>query len=409
MNIIHISTSDKVGGAALAANRLNKAFNQTGKNSKMIVLTASTTNNDIITIAKRKKKYITKLKLVLTESLKRYLLKPNYTISLGWCGYDLYKRKEVVEADVIYIHWTGFGLLSIKGIAKILELNKPTFIFMHDMWFITGGCHHSFECDAYKSHCIKCPKIENTLFKSIVSRTFSLKKEYCSKYKNLHIITPSNWLANCVRQSAIFNKNCISVIPNLIDTKLFKPIDRQVAREILNLPTDKKIILFGAFGGKSDIYKGWNYLVSSITKLERDDIVIALFGGNISDNDKQLLKFPIYSLGYLHDEYSIMLLYNAANVFVTPSLAENFPNTILESLACGTPVVGFNVGGIPDLIKHKQTGYLANYKDEIDLANGINWVLDNNNEQLKERLHQIVCDNYSPDKIIEKHEKLIRY
>lgn len=408
MNIIHISTSDKIGGAALAANRLNKAFNQEGENSKMIVLTPSTTNKYITTIAKKKKKYLAKFKLALTESIKRHLLKPNYTISLGLCGYDLHKTKEVLEADVIYIHWTGFGFLSIKGLAKILELNKPTFIFMHDMWFITGGCHHSFECESYKTLCTRCPKIENNLFKSSISRTFRLKKEYLTKYKNLHIITPSNWLANCVRQSALFKNNSISVIPNLIDTKLFKPIEKETARNILNLPKDKKIILFGAYGGKSDKYKGWSYLESAISKLKRNDIIIVLLGGEISDEEKKQLKYPIYSFGYLYDEYSTVLLYNSTDVYVTPSLAENFPNTILESLSCGTPVVGFNVGGIPDLIKHKQTGYLAEYKNDIDLANGISWILNHSNKYTKDQLHNIICDNYSQDIIIKKHKELIK-
>lgn len=407
MKIIHISTSDKMGGAALAANRLNNAFNYANETSKMIVLNQSSTDKDVITISKGKKKYFSKLKFIVTESIKRRVLKPYYTISLGWCGYNLNNIKELKETDVIYIHWTGYGYLSIKGLAKILELNKPTIIFMHDMWFITGGCHHSFECNAYKTHCSQCPRIGNSRFNNIASITFYLKQKHLSKYKNLHIVTPSNWLADCVKQSALFNGNNINVIPNLIDTNLFKPIDKQIARDILSLPMDKKIILFGAFGGKSDKYKGWDYLVSAISKIKRDDIVIALFGGNVSDDDKRQLKYPIYSFGYLHDEYSTMLLYNAADVFVIPSLAENFPNTILESLACGIPVTGFDVGGIPDLVKHKKTGYLAKYKDEDDLANGINWIINNHEEHIAKKLHKIVTENYSQNIIIDKHRTLI--
>ena len=407
MKIIHISTSDKIGGAALAANRLNDAFNQTNDTSKLIVLNESTVNKDVISIAKGKKKYISKLKQIVTESIKRRILNPQYTLSLGMCGYDLCEIKEIREADVIYIHWTGFGFLSIKGLAKILNLNKPTIIFMHDMWFITGGCHHSFECELFKSHCLQCSKIGNKKFKNIASITFKLKQKYLTKYKNLHIVTPSNWLADCVRQSALFKSNNIKVIPNLIDTNSFKPIDKQVAREILNLPKDKQIILFGANGGKSDKYKGWDYLVSAISQIERDDIIIALFGGNISEDDQKQLKYPIYSFGYLHDEYSTMLLYNAADIFVMPSLAENFPNTILESLACGTPVVGFNVGGIPDLIKHQQTGYLVQYKDSNDLTTGINWILNHKDFFHKDKLHNYITEKYSYLKIISQHKDYI--
>ena len=407
MNIIHISTSDIIGGAALAAYRLNQAFNHANETSKMVVLNKTTTDENVITMTKSKKKYISKLKFIATESIKRRILNPQYTLSLGWCGYDLHKQKELQEADVIYIHWTGFGFLSIIGLAKILELNKPTIVFMHDMWFITGGCHHSFECNLYKSYCSHCPKIGNKQFQFITSITFYLKQKYLNKYKNLHIVTPSNWLADCVRQSALFKRNNIKVIPNLIGTNLFKPIDKKVAREILNLPKDKQIILFGANGGKSDKYKGWDYLVSAISQIERDDLIIVLFGGNISEDDQKQIKYPIYSFGYLHDEYSTMLLYNAADVFVMPSLAENFPNTILESLSCGTPVVGFNIGGIPDLIKHQKTGYLVKYKDNYDLAIGITWVLENKNLFNNNNLHNYIEENYSYSKIISQHKDYI--
>lgn len=402
MKIIHISTSDKIGGAALAAYRLNNAFNQASITSELIVLNQhSILHKDVISIAKGEKKYLSKLKLKVTEFIKKRLLRPNYTISLGWCGYDLCKTKELIEADVIYIHWTGLGYLSIRGLARILDLNKPTFIYMHDMWFITGGCHHSFECYLYKSQCSKCPRIGNNKLNFIVTITFKLKQRYLTKYNNLHIITPSNWLADCVKQSALFKSNNIYVIPNSIDTQSFKPICKQTAREILNLPQNKKIILFGANGGKSDKYKGWDYLVSAISQIDRDDVIIALFGGNISEEDKKLLKYSIYSFGYLYDEYSTILLYNAADVFVIPSLAENFPNTIVESLSCGTPVVGFNVGGIPDLIKHHQTGYLAKYKDVNDLAIGINWILNNSFD--KDKLHNYITEKYSYLNIISQH------
>ena len=404
MKIVHLSTSDKIGGAALAAKRLNDAFNQANVTSKLIVLNQHNAHHkDIISIAKGKKKNLSKLKLKVLETIKRGLLKPNYTLSLGWCGYDLYKTKELQEADVIYIHWTGLGYLSIQGLARILDLNKPTYIFMHDMWFITGGCHHSFECNLYKSYCSKCPNIGNKQLRSISAITYNLKQKYLTKYKNLNIVTPSNWLADCVRQSALFKSNNIKVIPNLIDTHTFKPVEKQIAKEILNLPRDKKIILFGANGGKSDKFKGWDYLVSAISQIDRNDVIIALFGGNVCEEDEKQLKYPIYSFGYLYDEYSTMLLYNASDVFVIPSLAENFPNTIVESLSCGTPVAGFNVGGIPDLILHQQTGYLAQYKDANDLRNGINWIFNHNNLFDKDKLHNYIIEKYSYVKIVSQH------
>jgi len=194
---------------------------------------------------------------------------------------------------------------------------------------------------------------------------------------------------------------------HLINTNIYKLCDKKRARDILNLPKNKKLILFGANGGKSDKYKGWDLLVSAVSILEKENIAIVLFGGYLTDKEIRTFNYPVYSMGYLADEYSSVLLYNAVDVFVTPSLAENFPNVLLESLACGTCTVGFNVGGIPDIIRHKETGYLANYKDINDLANGINWAIDNLTEEFRNKLHNFILDNFSQDIIIRKHKDLI--
>ena len=137
-------------------------------------------------------------------------------------------------------------------------------------------------------------------------------------------------------------------------------------------------------------------------------MIIVIFGGDICNEEKRELKYPIYSLGYLHDEYSTILAYNSADVFVIPSLAENFPNTILESLSCGTPVAGFNVGGIPDLIRHKQNGYLAKYMNTKDLADGINWILENINRFSKDIIHDYIKENFSFENIISLHKKNLK-
>lgn len=409
MKIVHISTSEKIGGAAIAANRLNEAFRKNNIDSKMLVITKTTSKESIITLLKGKDIFFYKIKEILIQKLKKTILNNSYFFTLGWFGCNIHKSKLLLEADAIYIHWTGFDFLSIKEISKILSLEKPIILFMHDMWFITGGCHHSFDCERYKSQCKSCPIIRNKFAKSLSSVTFFLKKKFLQNHNNLHIVTPSNWLSSCVKQSALFSSADINVIPNLIDTNLYKPLNKDEARRILNLPLNKKIILFGCNGGKTDEHKGWSLLLSALSYLDRKDIVILLFGGYLKEEEIYTINFPIFSMGYLFDEYSSVLLYNAADVFVTPSLAENFPNVLLESLSCGTYAVGFNVGGIPDLIQHKETGYLAKYKDVIDLANGINWVFNNLNEKSRNNLHEFVCENYSTNVIISKHKKMLEH
>jgi glycosyltransferase involved in cell wall biosynthesis len=287
------------------------------------------------------------------------------------------------------LHWINRDFLSIKGIEKILKLGKPVYWVLHDMWAMTGGCHHSFECNKYETHCGNCPNLIKPSAKDSSYHLFEKKLEIFDKYKNLQIITPSKWLGECAKKSRLFSKKNIQVIPNVMDTSIYKPIDKSIARSIFKLSDDKKIILFGAVEGTINPYKGWNYLLEALKHLAQteNNIEAFIFGSEHSQTIVDAVPFPVHFSGHLNDDESLCMLYNAADVFVASSLADNFPNTIVESLACGTPVVGFNVGGIPDLVDHKRTGYLARYKDSNDLAEGIRWVLN-----CKEDLGKNACN-----------------
>lgn len=403
MNIVHISTDDLTGGAAIAAFRLNEAMNLAGIDSKMLVARKTSAAFNVISYLGKRQKLLFRISVLICAFLKKKLLKPSYVFSLNLVGSNIVSHLLVKHADVIYIHWTQDGFLNIKGIEKILKTGKPVVMFMHDMWDITGGCHHSFDCLQYEVKCQSCPIIQKKHMKGIVSSIFYEKQKRLSPYSNLFFVTPSNWLGTCVKNSALFGKHDIKVIPNLVNERLFKPCDQQFARNILNLPQDKKLLLFGANGGSQNPYKGWKCLKDSIAYLQTENVEIVLFGSELSENEKMELQFPVHSLGYLSDAYSLTLMYNSADVYVTPSLAENFPNTILEALSCGVYAVGFNVGGIPDLIRHKTTGYLAKYRDAVDLAKGIDWALNCNNKHSSAILHDFVKVNYSYKKIIDIH------
>jgi len=409
MKILHISTADKSGGAAIAALRLNNAMLASGLYSKLLVKKKDSSQGSVISVSKNGKR--TKLKdfflSIWNYLLNKYLLKPSYIYSFSNWGIHISHLSELKEADVIYIHWVN-NFLSIKEISKILNLGKPVFFFMHDMWHITGGCHYSFECNLYESRCKNCPLLRGRFFDS-ASYIFKRKEKLLKSNSNLYYITPSRWLEHCVSKSSILGINKVITIPNVLDANIFKEIDSKTARNILNLPQDKQLLLFGADGGTANPYKGWKYLKQALNDLsKKDNIELVIFGNTLSPHESEQIPYFIHSFGKVYDEYSLSLLYNAVDVFITPSLVDNYPNTILESLFCGTPVVAFDVGGIPDLVKHQVTGYLAKTKDARDLALGIEWSLKQiNNKEFMYVFKQFINKNLCMERRLIQHLELI--
>ena len=402
MKIVHISTSDRIGGAAIAAYRLNEAMRLIGLDSKMLVASKLSDNNDVYSIADLKGKqykFIYDIIYSLTFHVKQYLLRPLGFFSLAsFFSFHISRLALLKEADVIYIHWTNNSFISLHEIKRILNLGKPVYFFMHDMWLITGGCHHSFTCSQWKNKCAVCPNIQRKFFQNISQYVFDKKKSLPS---DIHIITPSHWLTNCVKDSALFASADVVTIPNLLNTVTFRLIDRKIARAILGLPLEQKLILFAAAGGSANIYKGWNMMERISDSLFKEKIGIVLLGNRLSDDSCNL---DIYSVGKLHDEYSLALLYNAVDVYVSPTMAESFGMTLIEAQACGTPVVAFNVGGVPDTMEHKLTGYLAELGNVDDLLRGIKWAFENtNNRTWREVSHAHVDKLYSYQKIANLH------
>jgi len=196
---------------------------------------------------------------------------------------------------------------------------------------------------------------------------------------NLTIVTPSHWLADCARASSLFKDRRIEVIPYALNTELYRPENRRLARETLKLPQDKHLILFGSLDATREPRKGFDLLVSALRDLGtygwNDRVELVVFGAAQPQNPPDL-GFPTHFLGHLHDEYSLALAYSAAEVMVVPSIQDNLPQTGIEALACGTPVVAFNTAGMRDIVAHERTGYLARPFEIDDLARGIAWVLE---------------------------------
>ena len=247
-------------------------------------------------------------------------------------------------------------------------------------YLITGGCHYDEECGNYQEQCGTCPVLGSNKLQDLSRKVWLRKQANFGKMANLNIIGLSRWLVDCAKQSSLFQDTPVFNLPNPIDTNTFSPFDKQQARALLNLPQDKNLVLFGAMGAISDPRKGFKELAEALTHLDADNTELVVFGSS-QPKTSQGLKQKAHYLGQLHDDVSLRVLYSAADVMIVPSLQENLSNAIMESLACGTPVVGFAIGGNSDLIEHQITGYLAKPYNATDLAQGIEWVMNASNYQ----------------------------
>lgn len=285
------------------------------------------------------------------------------------------------------------------------------------MWPFTGGCHYSDNCVLYKEDCNKCKQLSNK--KDTFLSGYILKEKYSSyKKKSIVYVTPSEWLEKCSKESFLLKNSNIKVIPNGIDLKIFKRLDKNFCKKILNLDLSKKYILFGAMTSTSDKRKGYDLLKRALSffkekfYLKDKDIVLLVFGANKPQNNENL-PFDINYLGQISDDITLNIIYNSADVFIAPSREDNLPNTIVEALSCGVPCVAFNVGGMIDLIEHKNNGYLAEPFNIEDLAEGINFVLEDENRwnNLSENALNKAQKDYNindiSDKYIDLYKKIL--
>jgi glycosyltransferase involved in cell wall biosynthesis len=392
--------SESTGRAAL---RLHRAFLQSGIDSTMVTLGSGINDDEKIKKKGRVSSGIARLDRLIQNWLTKNHIKEYGMFSYPILGSDLSDMSAIKEADIIYIHWALRGFLNLSAFRKLAKLGKPVIFFMHDMWNITGGCHHSFTCQKYKSHCYDCPMIPGHKVKDLSFRGFEKKLNFYSKFNNIYFISPSKWLYDCAKQSALTKDKPLFHIPNILESNFFKPFDKKIAKQILNLNGNEIVIAFGATSIDSP-YKGWDYLLRALNILAMDidftKILVVVFGSGYKQEIADQIPFQTVFSGYLRDEYSPMLIYNAADVFVAPSLADNLPTTVLESLSCGTPVVGFNIGGIPDMIRHKENGYLAKYKDATDIADGIKFCIKN-------KIKGYTLPEFEYTHILDLHKKLL--
>jgi glycosyltransferase involved in cell wall biosynthesis len=308
----------------------------------------------------------------------------------------------------VHLHWVNFGFLSIDSLKKLFKTNKPIVWTLHDMWAFTGGCHHSGTCNNYQNTCGNCTQFLKKSSDNDLSNQIWQHKKEAFEGANLTIVTCSDWLGQRAKHSSLFKNTRVETIPNPIDIELFKPVAKSEARTKLGLDPSKNYILFAAMR-VSAVGKGFAYFKEALDILKQqnlDNTELLIFGQS-AGLESENLPFKINALGYLDSPDKIALVYAAASLFAIPSLEENLPNTIMESLACGTPVVGFEVGGIPEMIDHQQNGYLATYKSSESLATGIQYVLQNTDyQQLCTNARQKIIENYSESVVAQRYVKL---
>jgi glycosyltransferase involved in cell wall biosynthesis len=383
MKILLISTQDYLGGAARATYRLHQGLQNSGISSHILVQEKSSSDKTVISPQLRLNQGIARSKLTFDAlPLKFYRQKEKTTFSLQWVPDKIKKKVAIFDPDIINLHWINGAFIQTETIGK---LNKPIVWTLHDMWAFTGGCHYSGECNLYTESCGKCPQLKSSRDWDL-SRWVWQRKAKAWKNTSLTIVSPSNWLAKTAVSSSLFKNLHIEVIPNGIDSKIYKPIASNIARQILNLPQDKKLIVFGSLQATSDYRKGFHLLQNALQELSKtfwkEELEIVIFGASQPDNPVNF-GFKAHYLGTFNDDLSLSIVYSAADIFVSPSIQENLANTVMEAIACGTPVVAFDIGGMSDLIEHQKNGYLAQpYKIE-DFAYGIAWVLENKDRYKK--------------------------
>ena len=410
LKVCIVNTADVRGGAAIAARRLLHALRNNGVDAKMLVQNKRSDDPSIYSTTNSKwKKYLNYWRFLrerIPVAMKIAKKENRFAFTSGKFGEDISNHPLILESDVIHLHWINHSFLSLKSIEKLTKLGKPIVWTNHDMWAFTGGCHYSGECTNYKDGCGNCFFLKKSEKNDLSSKLFKSKQQVF-KSKKPQVITCSSWLGEKAKESSLFRNFEITAIPNPIDTTIFKPDNKNELRKKLNLPLDKNLVLFGA-ANVMDKRKGLKFLIEALKVFNQkypelaNQSEILLFGKSNEEFLKQL-PLKVHNLGLISGEKNIAKVYAAADVFVLPSLEDNLPNTVMESIACAVPVVAFSIGGIPEMIDHRKNGYLAEYKSIEDLSLGIKTVLLNKEGvDYQQNCLKKVAENYSEESVSER-------
>jgi glycosyltransferase involved in cell wall biosynthesis len=408
--VVLLNAFDEGGGAARAASRLRRGLLEAGVDCRMLVQSKRSDAANVIGPKTPSEIIFSRLRPHLDAlPVRFYPNRPILNFSPAMVPDNLTGRVARFKPDIIHLHWMGAGFFRLENLKRF---NKPVVWTLHDSWAFTGGCFVPFPCTRYIQTCGECPVLGSKRERDLSRRVLERKKKNWQG-SNLTVVTPSHWLGECAKSSSLFRHIRIEVIPNGLDLNRYKPVNKQAARDLMSLPQDKKLLLFAGMRSTSDRNKGFHLLVPALKALAeggwKEKVELLIIGAS-KPTDMQEIGLPTRFLGLVHDEASIALLYGAADALIVPSMQENLPYSIMEAMACGTPCVGFDTGGISDLILHKQTGYLARPFEIEDLAKGIAWVLD---DEVRHRMMSHHCcskveNEFSLPKVAAQYASLYR-
>ncbi len=395
MKVVVCNTHENKGGAAKAAKRISQSLSLNNVQNEFFALEGNSIIKNTGFFLKRTKFFWSRL-----EQYPKLFHSNNFSAPFSVSKYSLGYRKylERLNPDIINLHYINCGLFSVRDVGFF---KKPVVWTLHDSWAFTGGCHLPLDCKKYRECCGNCPvlniKKENDLSRNV----WELKKENW-KNLNLTIVTPSKWMAQCVKKSSLFKGLRVEVIPNPLDTDVFKKVDRGEAREKLGLDLEKKYILFGAVDAIKDKNKGFEFLKEALEKMKIKGVELLVFGSK--RKEKLNLNIPVKDLGFVENEKDLAIMYSAADLTALPSISENFPNIAIESLSCGTPICGFEIDGLKEIVLHEKLGSLAKKYKSGDLAKKLEEILSRDTDRVF--LSRYVQKNFNSFRIGKEYKEL---
>jgi glycosyltransferase involved in cell wall biosynthesis len=406
MKVVLVNTWEKNGGAAVACNRLFNAYKKQGIACKYVVLGKTSDDKNVIQLPKNSLLYkIHSSTFYIEQFLLKIIKKKHSDFSLSIFGIKLSKIKEIQEADIIHLHWVHNSFVDIYDLQTLIEQGKKIIWTMHDMWTFTGGCHYSGSCQLFKNECNACPQLQNELFFDTANNQFNKKSKI--DFNKIKFITPSQWLCDIAKTSKLLQNSSITAIPNTINVDDFQPLVSEVALRTLGikLNSKEKILLFVSMNTK-DKRKGFDELKEAIKlycKNTSENTQLIIIGRIAEQTELDTIpNLKITKLGRISDMKKIAAAYALADAFLIPSNQDNLPNTIMESLTCGTAVVAFKIGGIPEMIQHQHTGYLAEAHNVEEFAKGIAWILEHS-DSIRNNCRKFALENYQENTIVNKH------
>lgn len=391
LSVLHISTWDNVGGSARAAYRLHTGLKRLGMRSRMLVGHKSTDDPDVRVIGGRVGGEIERRWGRVVDGLGlQYFCYPS--------SFTLGRTRWVAEADVIQLFNTHGGYFSHLALG-LLSRRRPVVWRLSDMWPMTGHCGYSYDCERWKNGCGSCPHLSEYPGLALDTTAFLWRvKRRIYETSRLTIVATSRWMADIVRRSPLLGRFPVHLIPNGVDTAVYRPLPKGAARQQLGMNAAGRVLLFSASSVSLE-RKGAAYLKEALRRMSEETLppTTLLVVGEHAQEWQAAGRFPTTCLGAVRDDATMALVYAAADVLVLPTLAENLPNAIVEGMACGTPAVAFDVGGVSDVVRHLDTGYLVTLRDAADLAKGIALLLHDRGlrETLAGRCREAAVAEYS--------------